>query len=317
MSCTMRCSWLCFLTEEEVRATAGLAGVIGGTRRRRAGRIEARAGALWVAAERRALVRARHRSDPAEALVEIVRGRLEGSGPVTRAGDRRRRSACRRLRIDAALAALRRRALHCAEVSRRAPPRPRMVRAPPARAHSSLHGQATARRDRTGAGARFPALPVRVAAGAARGAHAGPGCGGGRARAARGLRGAGRRLGDRHPAGADRGIRARSGWTSIAAPADSCGRGSPARERPDRRRAGAAPVRVDAHHAAGAAQRQGLVGVHRRRPIPRSSLPRPRAVAGVSSRRRAHRSSTTSPTACGCCRPRPRRRLPSWWRSVW
>ena len=53
----------------------------------------------------------------------------------------------------------------CAATSSPTAGHPRsVVRSPAARAHSSLHGQASARRDRAGAGARLPALPVRLAA---------------------------------------------------------------------------------------------------------------------------------------------------------
>ena len=99
-----------------------------------------------------------------EALVEIVRGRLEGLGPVTQTRARRAARARRRATIAAALAALE--AEGFAMRGRFTPGRERrgMVRAPAARAHPPLHGQAPARRDRAGRRARLPALPVRLAA---------------------------------------------------------------------------------------------------------------------------------------------------------
>ena len=95
---------------------------------------------------------------------KFLRGRLEGSGPVstlalaaplgleaTRGRRRARSAADRRLR-DA-------RALHA-----RAPMAEEWCDRAAARAHSPLHGQAPARRDRAGRRARLPALPVRLAA---------------------------------------------------------------------------------------------------------------------------------------------------------
>ena len=83
-----------------------------------------------------------------------------------------------------------------------------MVRATAARPHSPLHRQAVAGGDRAGRGARFPALPADLAARRA-------GCTDGRSgrrrhrgRAARRVRGAGRRLGNRDPARAPRRLRA-------------------------------------------------------------------------------------------------------------
>ena len=139
-----------------------------------------------------------------EALVEILRGRLEGWGR-----SRRQRSAAP-LGLDAdghrrrARGARGRRLRACAAASRRSGSGGRMVRAPAARAHPPLHGQAPARRDRAGRRARLPALPVRLAARRAGCAHGGAGRARDPGRPARRLRGAGRRLGDRDPAGAPR-----------------------------------------------------------------------------------------------------------------
>ena len=114
---------------------------------------------------RRACHAASKEWDRDEALREIVRGRLEGLGPTTRR--RARRLAGRglvRRRRRAARAGSRRlrdaRQLRAATVGIARS----VVRSPAARAHSPLHRQTSARRDRAGAGARLPALPVRLAA---------------------------------------------------------------------------------------------------------------------------------------------------------
>src|SRR5204862_176478 len=90
-----------------------------------------------------------------------------------------------------------------------AAPGGRVVRKAAARAYPRLHRQAAARRDRAHRGARLRALPPRLAARHARASHGGSRCGGRGARAARGLRGAGERLGDGDPARAHRRVRAR------------------------------------------------------------------------------------------------------------
>jgi ATP-dependent Lhr-like helicase len=89
--------WLTFLTEEEVKRQAGWADLLGTLVRQ--GRV-ARLGTAWVAAERLPVLQAvfpdRH-PEPViqvppsyakqwtaeEALIEMIRGRLEGAGPVT------------------------------------------------------------------------------------------------------------------------------------------------------------------------------------------------------------------------------------------
>jgi ATP-dependent Lhr-like helicase len=74
--------WLTFLSEEELRRNTAWPPMM--ARLAAAGRvmrIDDRGLSLWVAAERCALFRPAPVSD--ESLVEIVRGRLEGSGPVT------------------------------------------------------------------------------------------------------------------------------------------------------------------------------------------------------------------------------------------
>lgn len=93
--------WLAFLTDDEVRANApwldGLTALAG---QKRATRIEASGGTLWIAAERLPLFRALWPTAAAQpavsipsgydkpwtgeaAMIEILRGRLEGLGPIT------------------------------------------------------------------------------------------------------------------------------------------------------------------------------------------------------------------------------------------
>ena len=101
-SCTTALVWLGFLTAAEAEQTPGwqewLAALAG---ERRAARLQAPGATLWIAAERLPQFRAlwpEARLDPAiaapateagrawsqeDALVEILRGRLEGLGPVT------------------------------------------------------------------------------------------------------------------------------------------------------------------------------------------------------------------------------------------
>ncbi|MNP09059.1 hypothetical protein D3C76_1011500 [compost metagenome] len=76
------------------------------------------------------------------------------------------------------------------------------MRASPAGAHPSLHGEAPAPRDRAGGARRFHALPVRLAARLAGFAGARGGGAGWCAQPAGRLPGRGRRLGKRHPAAA-------------------------------------------------------------------------------------------------------------------
>ena len=168
------------LTEDEARAH-GLAGWLAALARRRRVDATARAGTtFWVAAERlpqfqRAVAerdaRSADRARRALCGADLVARRRAGRD---RARPARRSWAGRRAALAAARARAgatsrsrsprsRPKASSCAAASRRAP-RGRMVRAPPARAHPSLHGQAAARRDRAGRGARLHALPASMAA---------------------------------------------------------------------------------------------------------------------------------------------------------
>jgi ATP-dependent helicase Lhr and Lhr-like helicase len=74
--------WLTFLTEEELRRNAAWPPLIDALASQgRVARISWDATSVWAAAERRALFEPAPASD--ESLIEIVRGRLEGLGPVT------------------------------------------------------------------------------------------------------------------------------------------------------------------------------------------------------------------------------------------
>ena len=74
--------WLTFLTDEELRRNAAWPPLMDAlTEQGRVARLSAGRGVMWVAAERRALFDPAPISD--ESMVEIVRGRLEGCGPVT------------------------------------------------------------------------------------------------------------------------------------------------------------------------------------------------------------------------------------------
>jgi ATP-dependent Lhr-like helicase len=74
--------WLTFLSEEELQRQAQWPALMNGLAAKgRVARIAGDGAALWVATERRTLFEAVPLSE--ESLVEIVRGRLEGLGPVT------------------------------------------------------------------------------------------------------------------------------------------------------------------------------------------------------------------------------------------
>ena len=220
--------WLGFLTRRRSAGGArlGAAGSQSWRGEKRVALLHAPAATLWIAAERAAAVpgavargeaRARDRRAGRPWRAAMVARRGAGRDPARparrqRAGDRRcaggAARACARSDIAAALAALEAEGFAMRGRFTPAADGRRMVRAPPARPHPPLHGQAAARRDRAGGGARLPALPARLAARRRRGADGGAGGGRGGRRPARRLRGAGRRLGDRDPAGAPRRLRA-------------------------------------------------------------------------------------------------------------
>ena len=216
--------WLTFLTQAEAERGAGWPALLAELlAQRRVTPFAHGAIRLWITAERLPLFQAlfpqgTHAPEvtappgtatlAAEAaLVEIVRGRLEGSGPVT-ASALAAALGIEVARIDAALAVLQAEgfAMRGAFTAGGAPGE-RVVRAAPAGAHPPLHGEAAARGDRADRGPRLPALPVRLAARGAGAAHGGAGRGRRDPRAAGGLRGPGERLGDRDPAAPHQRVR--------------------------------------------------------------------------------------------------------------
>ena len=175
-------AWLGFLSADEAHAGPGWSDWLSElAQHRRVTRLDAAHAPLWITAERLPQFQAlwpaasfapaiaapaayaeREWSREA-ALVEILRGRLEGLGPVTvetltapawacAGRGRRRAGGARSRRLRHA------RALHARSGGRG------MVRAPAAGAHSRLHRQTAAGRDRAGGGARLPAFPAGLAA---------------------------------------------------------------------------------------------------------------------------------------------------------
>ena len=191
--------WLTFLTEEERCRHAGWPALMDALAADgRVVRMQSQSPAhppgragpvLWVAAERRPLFEPVPLSDA--SLVEIVRGRLEGLGPVAASaiadslGDAGvddhdcpgcprgrgichartlQREKCAGFRPRACAGFGCRRARFSHRYARCSGRRRRMVRAPLAGPHPSLHRQAAARRDRARAGARLPEVSLRMAA---------------------------------------------------------------------------------------------------------------------------------------------------------
>ena len=165
---------------------------------------------------------------------------------------------------------------------------------------------------------RLPALPPRLAAGRPGRAGRGAGEPGGAARAARRLRGRGRGLGGRDPAGADEGVRPglarralplrplRLGPAPRAA-GDSAAAGAPARCAPRRSRCSAArSLRALARDRAAARSRRRS-----------TSRPDARAVRDFLRDRGRLASSARSPPAPASSTPRSRWRWPSWSPGVW
>ena len=126
--------------------------------------------------------------EPAQALRELLRGRLQASGTDHGSCAGAARWRCRASAIDGALRRSRARASCCAASSRPVAARARVVRAAAAGAHSSLHHQVAARRDRAGGERRLHALPARLAGRDAHAAARGRGESGARHRAAGGFR---------------------------------------------------------------------------------------------------------------------------------
>lgn len=281
---------------------------------------------LWVPVERLVCMRALHpdaRFSPAlkvpaacaqpweadAALVDVIRARLTGFGPLTvgaiaeplglppRVGrDGARRAGARGLR-DA-------RPLHARRDERR------MVRTPPARPDSSLYGQALAPRDRAGRARGFHAVPVALAAPDARHARHGPRRARGRRRATRRLRGGGRRLGRRAAACAPDRLHGRRprravplGQARVDAHRRTGTRGRHAGEDHARRAAAAPPPA----RMAGAARPRRATGVVRARDAGARRARHPwRNVLRRAARRVAHapRRARAGARRAGVCRPR-------------
>ena len=226
---------------------------------RRVTRLVSGATQLWITAERLPLFTAlfpqaqctpsvvtpaAHTGTPAAqaALVEVVRGRLEGSGPVS-AARLAETLGLPLAQLDAALAALQAEgfALRGAFSAGAAPGSEWCERRLLARIHRYTVKRLRAEIEPIAARdfLRFLFAWQRVTPA---GAHGGTGCGRRGAGAAGGLRVPGERLGDRDPARSASASTSRRGSMSSAWPDASCGRashrGAPTRER------GAAPVRA-------------------------------------------------------------------------
>ena len=186
-----------------------------------------------------------------------------------------------------------------------------MVRAPAARTHPPLHGQAAARGDRAGRRARLPALPVRLAAGRARHPNGGARRGRSDCRPTRRVRGAGWRLGNRDPAGAHRRVRASLARRSLP-------------RRTDRMGATAAVAAASRTATAALQRRYGRRRSRFCRGVKRDSGQRSRWSTTRSNRvpkrngssrafgSGARHSSTSWWKARACCARRSKRRWPSW-----
>ena len=250
---------------------------------------------------------------PDEALVEILRGRLEGLGPVS---EERLAEPLGLTPKDIAPALAALEAEGFAMRGRFTPGDDRrgMVRTPAAGAHSPLHRQAPARRDRAGRGARLPALSAGLAAGHARYAH-------GRAGRARRRRRVSSKASRRRPApGRPRSCRRASPTTSRhgstinvyrgASPGHGCGRAmhAPTAASAARRRCG--PRRSFCWRAVTPG-----CGRHCRQLTSRPARARGGRWSPIISGNMARRSSMNWSKAPGFCARRSRRRSPSWWRS--
>ena len=313
------------VSDGEAAATEGWLALAAAPRRRRAGnpaddcRCRRFDAGLWVAAEwlpqLRALHPRGHRSVDRRAGVGVGRRpgrpRRRAARPAARSSRRPRSDPGRRARRDLAGAGRghRRRAvgaaarglraagpLHAGGPGRRAR---RVVRAPSAGTHPSLHAEAPAPRDRAGRAARLHALPVRMAARRRRDAGQRSGGAGRRAGAARGLRGAGGAVGSRDPAGARARLLDRVARRPVHRRPHPVDAAASARGRRAQRRHGLAARDADPAAAASPRRRSGAAARRRRRTTPGSA--RARAASSTTSRRTARRSSTRSPTARGCC----------------
>ena len=218
--------WLGFLSADEAHAGPGWSDWLSElAQHRRVARLDAAHAPLWITAERLPQFQALWPAADFEPAIaapaayaerELVARGGAGGNPArpargARSGhrgnpDRSAWPCARRGRRRAGGARSRRlrhaRALHAGSGGRG------MVRAPAAGAHSRLHRQTAAGRDRAGGGARLPAFPAGLAARRGRRPDGRAAGGRYRGRPARRLRGARRRLGERDPAGAARRLRA-------------------------------------------------------------------------------------------------------------
>ena len=141
-----------------------------------------------------------------DALVEVLRDRLQGLGPVT-ASTFAASLGLAASEVEIGTVRTRSRRLgHARSVHARRKGN-RMVRAASAGAHPSLHGEPAAARDRTGRSTRLHAVPVRMATRCTGSEGRRRGCGRQHRLAARRLRGAGRSVGDRDSSGEGQRIR--------------------------------------------------------------------------------------------------------------
>ena len=325
--------WLGFLSEEEAQAGPGWRDwLLALARERRVAQLHGPRVTLWVAAERVAQFQAlwpTARLEPGiaapaaadaqewsreDALVEILRGRLEGLGPVTEAA----LAAPLGLApndVAAALAALQTEGFAMrGRFTPQAGADEWCERRLLARIHSYTVRRLRAEIEPVAARdfLRFLMRWQRVGADAR---MQGPDAARGDRRPARRLRGGGRRLGDRDPAGAHRRVRAELAGRSMPRRADRMGASAAAQWSSERQRA---QPRARAHHADHAARAPSCpaldVACRRRRTRPVRARGRKRSSRAFG--RRARRFSTSWSKVPACCAPRSRRRSPSWSRSV-
>ena len=190
-----------------------------------------------------------------------------------------------------------------------------MVRPAAARAHPPLHAQAPARRDRAGRGARFPALPVRLAARDRR-------TRGWKARTrwprpSRSSKASRRRpgMGERNPAGARRRLRA-----GLARRRMPCGPRRLGAARTARRPGRPASARPPgAHHADRSADAPPCARCGTALASTGEDAAQPARQRRCCEFIRAQGASFFDELVAApvCCARRSRRRLANWWRLAW
>jgi ATP-dependent Lhr-like helicase len=252
--------WLGFLSVEEAQANPGASGWLSElARQNRVAKLHAPGTTLCVTAERLPQFRslwpgakiepalaapasyAGRDWSPEEALIEILRGRLEGLGPVTQ------QALASPLGLEAQEIATALAALEAEGFAMR------MVRAPAARPHSRLYDQAFACRDRAGGSPRLSALSRALAASGGGFANGRAACGRRDRRPARRIRGAIRGVGSRDPAGAPGRLRAGVARRSVPCRASGVGAAAASQRASERRRRQSRTGANDADHAAAAA----------------------------------------------------------------